>query len=185
LDRKIYTATSELSDSSFGPWIAIAGALGHPGAPIGVVSRSPDTIDIFVAQGDGHVWTATWEGKWAGWWRIGNLDVSLAAPIAAVSRSQDKIDIFVTARDGKIYTAAWELGRDMPHKYREWQWLAGGLVKPGAPVTAVCKSVDKLDVFAIGLDGRVWSAAWQPSDAGFRGWWPIGQLARTGWFTRF
>jgi len=37
-------------------------------------------------------------------------------------------------------------------------------------------TTDLLDVFVTGLDGRVYTAAWQPGDEGFRGWWPVGDL---------
>ena len=46
---------------------------------------------------------------------------------------------------------------------------------PGAPVTAVSRSTDKLDVFVVGTDGRVWTAAWEPGFTDWwHGWWPIG-----------
>ena len=40
------------------------------------------------------------------------------------------------------------------------------------------RSSNKLDVIAMGLDGRVWTAAWEPSDGtrGFRGRWRVGSL---------
>jgi hypothetical protein len=42
-------------------------------------------------------------------------------------------------------------------------------------VTAVSRSADKLDVFVVGTDGRVWTAAWEPDFAdGWHGWWPVG-----------
>ena len=49
---------------------------------------------------------------------------------------------------------------------------AGGL----GPVSAVSRSADRLDVFAAGADGFVWTAAWQPGDLSFRGWWRVGDL---------
>ncbi len=46
---------------------------------------------------------------------------------------------------------------------------AGGI----GPVVAVSRSPDKLDIFTVGRDGVVYTAAWQPGDRAWRGWWPI------------
>ena len=54
--------------------------------------------------------------------------------------------------------------------------MAGGKASPGSPVTVVSRSPDKLDVFVVGTDGGVWTAAWQPGDSTFRGWSRIGNL---------
>ena len=47
---------------------------------------------------------------------------------------------------------------------------------PGAgtgPVSVISRSLNKLDAFAVGLDGYVYTAAWQPGDTAWRGWWRI------------
>lgn len=47
---------------------------------------------------------------------------------------------------------------------------------PGAgigPVSVISRSPNKLDAFAVGLDGHVYTAAWQPGDTKWRGWWRI------------
>lgn len=47
---------------------------------------------------------------------------------------------------------------------------------PGAgigPVSIVSRSTNKLDAFAVGLDGHIYNAAWQPGDTKWRGWWRI------------
>jgi hypothetical protein len=49
---------------------------------------------------------------------------------------------------------------------------AGGL----GPVSIVSRRRDHLDAFAVGADGGVYTAAWQPGDDGFKGWWRIGDL---------
>ena len=42
-------------------------------------------------------------------------------------------------------------------------------------VSIVTRSQDLLDGFAVGSDGRVYTAAWQPGDSAFHGWWKIGR----------
>jgi hypothetical protein len=39
-------------------------------------------------------------------------------------------------------------------------------------VTAVSRSTDLLDVFVVGLDGRVYTAACAPDSRDWQGWWP-------------
>jgi hypothetical protein len=46
---------------------------------------------------------------------------------------------------------------------------AGGI----GPVAAVSRSPNKLDVFTVGSDGVIYTAAWEAGDTAWRGWWPI------------
>ena len=52
----------------------------------------------------------------------------------------------------------------------------------GAYVGAVCRSQDKLDIFATDTGGRILSAAWEPAFSdGWHGWWHIlGGRAQPG-----
>jgi hypothetical protein len=174
----IYTAAWEpaFTDGWHG-WWELNGGRAAPGAPVTAVSRSTDKLDVFVVGTDGRIWTAAWEpiftDWWHGWWPIGTITAPQRAPVHVVSRSTDKLDIFVTDVSGVIRTAAWE--PDFTDWWHGWWELNGGRAAPGAPVTAVSRSTDKLDVFVVGLDGRVWTAAWEPDFTdGWHGWWPIG-----------
>ncbi|MPY89396.1 MAG: zinc metalloprotease [Luteitalea sp.] len=174
----IFTAAWEpaFSDGWHG-WWELNGGRAAPGAPVTAVSRSADKLDIFVVGTDGRVYTAAWEPSfpdwWHGWWPIGDIRAPQGAPVHAVSRSTDKLDIFVTDVNGAILTAAWE--PSFPDWWHGWWELNGGRAAPGAPVTAVSRSADKLDVFVVGNDARVWTAAWEPSFPDWwHGWWPIG-----------
>src|SRR5436190_7463073 len=42
--------------------------------------------------------------------------------------------------------------------------------------SVVTRGPDLMDAFVAGSDGRVYTAAWQPGDSAFRGWWRIGNL---------
>jgi hypothetical protein len=175
----IYTAAWEpdFADGWHG-WWELNGGRAAPGAPIAAVSRNVDKLDVFVVGTDGHVYTAAWEPDftdwWHGWWRIGGVVAPQGAAVGAVSRSADKLDIFVTDNRGVIYTAAWE--PDFTDWWHGWWELNGGRAAPGAPVSAVSRSLDKLDVFVVGNDSRVYTAAWQPTFTDWwHGWWPIGE----------
>jgi hypothetical protein len=179
-DGRVYTAAWQAGDASWQGWWPVANGRTTPGTPITAVSRSKDKLDIFMVGLDGRVWTAAWEPRpgdtaWRGWWPIGNVKTLPGAPVGVVSRSTDKLDVFITGTDGVVHTAAWE-PRPGDTSWRGWWPVANGRATPGTPVTAVSRSRDKLDIFMVGLDGRVWTAAWQPGDTSWRGWWAIGQL---------
>ena len=93
--------------------------------------------------------TAAWEPDfadgWHGWWQINGGAAAPGAPVHGVSRSTDKLDIFVIGTDSRVYTAAWE--PDFADGWHGWWPLNGGVAAPGAPVTAVSRSADKLDIF--------------------------------------
>ena len=170
--------TAAYDSAGWHGWWQLNGGRARPGAPVTAVSRGPDKLDVFVVGTDGRVWTAAWQPSfpdwWHGWWPIGGTLFPQGAPIHAVSRSTDKLDIFGTDLYGNIVTAAWEPA--FSDGWHGWWYLNGGRAAPGAPVTAVSRNTDKLDVFVVGTDGRIWTAAWQPSFPDWwHGWWPIGQ----------
>ena len=144
---------------------------------VSVVSRSTDKLDIFVTDVNGRIMTAAWEPAftdwWHGWWELNGGRAAPGAPVHVISRSRDKLDTFVIGTDNRVYTAAWEPA--FTDWWHGWWQLNGGVAAPGAHVTAVSRNTDKLDVFVVGTDGRVWTAAWEPSFPDWwHGWWPIG-----------
>jgi hypothetical protein len=174
----IWTAAWEPSfTDGWHGWWELNGGRAAPGAPVTAVSRSTDKLDIFVVGTDGRIYTAAWEPDftdwWHGWWPIGTALAPQGAPVHCVSRSTDKLDIFVTDVNGVILTAAWE--PDFTDWWHGWWELNGGRAAPGSPVTAVSRSMDKLDAFVVGLDGRVYTAAWEPTFTDWwHGWWAVG-----------
>jgi hypothetical protein len=54
--------------------------------------------------------------------------------------------------------------------------VAGGVAAPGTSVFGVSRGPDKLDIFCVGTDLQVYTAAWQAGDTNWRGWWPIGHF---------
>ncbi len=156
-------------------WWNINGGQAAPGAPVTAVSRSADKLDIFVTGTDGGIYTAAWEPDftdgWHGWGRIGGAVVPQAAPVHCVSRSADKLDIFVTDVNGAVMSAAWE--PDFTDGWHGWWQISDGQAAPGAPVTAVSRNTDKLDIFVTGTDGGVYTAAWEADSDGWHGWWRV------------
>ena len=155
-------------------WWNLLGGRAAAGAAVTAVSRRPNFLDVFVVGTDGRAYTCAWApGQgWRGWWRIGNVVFPQGAMINAVVRSQDHLDIFATDIGGRVLTAAWEPA--FADGWHGWWRILGGAAQPGAPVTAVSRSANKLDVFVTGTDGHCYTAAWEPAFAdGWHGWWRI------------
>ena len=60
-------------------------------------------------------------------------------------------------------------------EWRGWWSVASGQARPGSPVPVVSRGLGRLDVFVAGLDGHIWTAAWEAGRANdaWRGWWRI------------
>ena len=160
-----------------GWWHINNGYTSAPGAPVTAVSRGHDKLDIFTVGTDSRVWTAAWDaavaGGWRGWWQVGTLVAPHGAPVYAVSRSTDKLDIFATDSQGRVMSAAWEPA--FGSSWHGWWHINNGYAAPGAPVTAASRSTDKLDIFVVGTDSKVWTAAWDAAvPGGWHGWWVMG-----------
>jgi hypothetical protein len=185
-DGHIYTAAWDSSldifDGAWRGWWPILTGQAPAGAPVSAVSRDPNKLDAFVVAGDGHVWTAAWDqnvtnGAWRGWWQVLNLVAIAGGNVTAVSRGTRKLDIFAVGSDGVVYTAAWD--QDVAQgAWRGWWPVAGGRAIPGARVHVVSRDPNKLDLFVIGTDGGVYTAAWDQNvtNGMWRGWWRIGEL---------
>jgi hypothetical protein len=47
-------------------------------------------------------------------------------------------------------------------KWRGWWRILDGVAAPGTMVTAAVRAPDFLDIFCVGSDRRVYTAAWRP-----------------------
>jgi hypothetical protein len=95
---------------------------------------------------------------------------SAGSMVGVVSRSTDKLDIFATDVFGNTDSGAWE--PDFTDGWHGWWDVQGGVAVAGAPITPVSRSTDKIDIFVVGTDQRVYTAGWTPS-SGWQGWNPI------------
>jgi len=146
---------------------------------VAAVSRDPNKLDIFVAGTDGRTYTAAWDanaanGQWRGWWNILDGYIPVGGTVTAASRDPNKLDIFLVSNDGGIYTAAWDANA-ANGQWQGWWRILDGVGAPGAAVAAVSRDPNKLDVFVIGTDNGIYTAAWDANAANgqWQGWWKI------------
>jgi hypothetical protein len=178
---RVMSAAWQTGDTRWRGWWHLQGGLAQPGTYVGAVARASTKLDIFVIGTDGGTYTAAWDaaqakGAWRGWWRVQGGAAHQGVPITAVARSVGQLDVFVIGTDRRIYTAAWD--RNVANQaWRGWWPVAGGMAAHGSAVAVAARSPQHLDLAVVGLDGGLYTAAWEPTRANgtWRGWWRIGE----------
>jgi hypothetical protein len=147
------------------------------GVLIGAVSQSTDALDIFISDANGFIRHGSWRpgGNWQTWLPVGAAhSFAPHGAVTAISRSPGHIDLYTVGTDGQVWTAGRGPGYDW------WGWVPIGnlpvQVPPGSYVGGVSRSTDHLDIFVVGSDGQVWTAAWEPDFGWYHGWWPIPNI---------
>ncbi|MDD3565872.1 MAG: trypsin-like serine protease [Methanothrix sp.] len=141
---------------------------GNSGSPIIYVSGNKYYVIGVVHGGPEY-------NLWHGWWNIAGLQVDPGSPATVASRGPNNLDVFAIGKDGKTYTAAW--GPQTNFAWKGWTSILDLVSKPGSQVAAVSRSADWLDIFAVGKDGWIYTASWNPTFTdGWHGWWKIGGL---------
>jgi hypothetical protein len=145
-------------------------------APITVLARHPDHLDLFITGLDGAVWTS-WrnEGQnWSPWFQIHPETIFRRdQEVVAVARVPEQIDLFTVGHDGAVWTSWWH-GEGDPGGWRPWfQIRPETRFAVTSRVTAIARSFDHLDLFVTGLDGAVWSTWWHEDAEGWRPWFQI------------
>jgi hypothetical protein len=170
--------------NGFAPnWFKVPGAgpAFDPAAPVSVISRAPDKLDLFVMSDDGIVWSTAWSeaAGWLGvWFEIGQTTFAGAPePVFAISRSPDQIDLFVTQSSvsgspvsGHVWSAHWDesVGWSTFNMYPNGDGLS---LEP--KVSVVSRSPGDIDLFILPLSGGVRTVSWTST----RGTWsPNGRL---------
>jgi hypothetical protein len=158
---------SRVNSGHWNDWFVIPGSFaGQPGSPVTVLSRTPEHMDLFAVGNDGRVHNAWWDsrvnkGMWNDWFVLpGNVQAPPGAPVTALARSPDHMDLFVVGDDGRAYSAWWDAGVNNG-RWNDWFLLPGTFTAPpGATIMAVARTPLHMDLFAVGDDGRGYSAWW-------------------------
>jgi hypothetical protein len=149
---------------------------------LSTVSLNAYRQDVFAATGTGAIQTAAWDqtidapGTFRGWWSIQGGATAPGGCVDGISRSALKLDVFTIGTDGRPYTAAWDQYVSNG-AWRGW-WAVGNniTVYPGSHVVPVARTPTNLDLFTVGQNGNIYTAAWDQNvdgGNGFRGWWQI------------
>ena len=139
-------------------WQQIGGVQLRAGAPVTAISRGYGELELFVTDVNGHIQTTSWYPSFSGWKSIG-----VAAPgatVTGVSRHPEQLDLFVVWNQ-QVWTQG-SSSLSSGFNISSWRQIANLRTLEGTAVTAVSRSLDKLDVFVIGFDYNLWTGAWEP-----------------------
>ncbi|WP_236142604.1 hypothetical protein [Nostoc sp. CMAA1605] len=136
------------------------------------ISSTPEISDRFIVRQDGRVYTKEVSGNWR---QIGGF-FPPGSPVSAVARKPGIIDLFVVGNNKKVYTSySIDGGSNWSGINDDWQQI-GGEFPPGAPVSAVARKPEIIDLFVVGYDGRVYTSWWTEKVnkwSGIDHWLPI------------
>jgi hypothetical protein len=153
------------------------------GAAVTAISRTPNTIDVFVQGPDSQVWWASYApgligDPWSPWTPIGNQGFGFiegGLQVAAVPTSSG-MDIFVpgaapaVASGSGVYQASWT---ESTNNWSGWQRVGGEFEATG-PVTAIAPTGNTIFLYVTGdADERNLYNFEMPGDFPFA---PIGYL---------
>ena len=176
-----------------------AGMAGGFRGSIAAVSTDADGIELIAMGSDGNAYRKSYTGgMWdppqaAPWQSIGGKGVGTLRPSPAVSSwGLNRFDVFANGDDGKVYhkffDGAWNppwpgsQKGDPGSQKGDWEPVGGLPTRTriaGSP-SVVSWGQDRLDIFAAGVDGRVYhkffgALAWGPGSIG-ADWESIGGL---------
>lgn len=172
LNGGVYTARWR-PGQEWSTWDRVADGVAMFGTSIAAVSRRPDTVDIFIVGGNRGVYTsATHDGglTWKPWFRLSDGVVAPGTTVTAVTRPDDVLDVFVVGEDRRIWTTSWD-GSGATTWDDGWKPLGDHRVAPRSAISATSRDRYRIDLFAVGDDGRTWTAG--ITDRQLAGWWPV------------
>lgn len=182
-DGRVYTSWWHQGHNWSGAqdnWLSLGGFF-PPTASLSSLARRPDHLDVFITGNDGRVYTSWWhEGQnWSGmndnWLSLGGF-FPAGNHIAAVARMPEQLDLFITGNDGRVYTSWWNPNGGWSGINDNWLSI-GGFFPAQAPVAALNRGPDHLDLYIAGNDGRIYTSWWhagQNWSGGQDNWLPIG-----------
>lgn len=162
-------------------WVAHGGGAIHgsgpDGGPIAAVAEGGKAHLLFITA-DGAV--AALERLPNGTWRLPWRDVvgtnlnmvDLAVPggaVSGVSSTLGQLHVLYATASGATMAV---IGDTNFYSWRSREWVRGGFTAPGGHVTGVSRRSGFVDIFTVGTDRRVYTAAWT-TQHGWAGWWPI------------
>jgi hypothetical protein len=132
-------------------------------SPVAAVAPNANELAVFACDNDGVVWQAWWrDNRWdSRWSQVGHEGSNLSilapnAPVAAITRGSDRLALFASDAEGRVCTISWSRRGGW---VRRWARVGheGFRMPVGAPVAAVSRVPDQIDLFVSGNDGRVYS----------------------------
>ena len=136
---------------------------------LNVVSREPFSLELFWANTSRAIGSQWWTGASGDSWGdhspidvVAPGAVAPGAAVTTVARTPGNLDVFWVAADGSVMTQWWAAAPDggWTEHGGAFPIAPAGSASPGAPIAAVARTADNLDVFWVRPDGAVASQWW-------------------------
>lgn len=173
LQSKSWAPTTGWSD-----WQNQELAIPQEAGPIEALSEGGRTHLYFVG-GDGGIYFRTRQpnGIWASvWWFVTTTNQEKpwqgvpGGPVHATSFSPGAVYVFYANASGAIIGVRGETASSSVWKDR--RQILRGRTAPGGHITGISRRQGQVDLFTVGTDRQIRTAAWNATD-GWRGWWAI------------
>ena len=135
---------------------------------------------LYFVGGDGGIYFRSRQpnGQWASvWWYVTPANNEkpwqgvAGGAVHAVSSSPGGVHVFYANASGSVIAVRGETTGGSS-RWRNRTHVLGGRTAPGGHVTGVSRRPGQIDLFTVGPDRTVYTAAWNSTDA-WRGWWSI------------
>jgi hypothetical protein len=134
-----------------------------PGGGLAAIHRVSQHIDTFTIGNDGKLWSAGYY-DWGTWYPAGPIVQAqnqfvfpVGGGITAASRTPYVLDTFAIGWDQHVWNTGWFDDNGWHPAYEPT--TNNVTFVPGGGVAAVGEDANNIDVFTIGYDGNLWSAA--------------------------
>ncbi|WPB58572.1 hypothetical protein [Xylophilus sp. GOD-11R] len=152
-------------------------AVPQDAGPVELVTEG-GRCHLFFVAGDGGVMfrTRAATGNWGIWWFVTTTNNEkpwqgvAGGAVHAVSPGLGSVHVFYATATGTILGLRGETGAGV--SWKERRPIQNGRTAPGGHVTGVSRRPGQIDIFTVGTDRQVYTAAWNAA-AGWQGWWAI------------
>jgi hypothetical protein len=148
------------------PFMIAPPGSARAGEPVTAVSREGNHVDVFWVAPDGSVRSNWWDafannGQWNQPFTIAPPGSATAGtPLAAVSREVSHLDVYWVAPDGSVRLSWWDAFANNAQWSQPFLIAPAGSAAVSAPVAAVAREANHVDVFWVAPDGSVRSNWW-------------------------
>jgi hypothetical protein len=179
----IYSITGSPVAQQWGGWANVPRQLTMPGAHITPLLLAPNKVVIFFANAQGEVFSAWGNPHTQVWQEAKSVSQGSTTPgghVSAVHLENNRVAVFVADPSGVVFS---NFGNPITQQWDGWdtRTVAEGKTLPGAPVTAVKLSPDRIALFATDTGGGVVAIAGNPVTHFWPGWGYVsGRPTRPG-----
>lgn len=170
VDGQLRTRVQGKPNGGWGKWTIWTGYAGFPQlTPVTVAAQKDGRLQVFAVGRDRKVHTRVQlrpNGGWGRWTVMaGYRGFPAATPLAVAANKDGRLQLLGVGGDGRIRSRA---QRAANGAWGSWTtWTGYGAFPPTTPVSAVLNKDGRMQAFAVGAGGRVYTRVQRKPGAGF------------------